>query len=280
MENFWLALQIFFQRIELYAIFKALLLLIAGFTFARVLSNYAHKFLGRYAPGQQTLLLQKTIYFVVLILFCIAGLQELGFRLSVILGSAGIATAAIAIASQTSISNIVSGIFLILEKSFQIGDGIKIGNTSGTITSIDLLSVKILTANNTLIRIPNETLIKSEITNITRFEMRRLEINIDISYKENVKKVKELLLSIAQHNALCLKNPLPRVIIADLNNSGVTLQLLVWALQKEHDELKNQLLEEIKSVFESNEILLPIPAQEVHVAGIDNILSELHKKNR
>jgi small-conductance mechanosensitive channel len=237
------------QQVQFFAFFKSGLLIIAGFLLARLSSNAASKFISRYAAAQQVVLIQKIVYFAILILFLVAGLQQLGFKLSVLLGSAGIATAAIAIASQTSISNIISGLFLIMEKSFKIGDKIQMGNTIGVITSIDLLSVKILTANNTLIRIPNETLIKSEITNITRFESRRLDLSIKIPIEVALNEMKALLLEIAQSNALSLKTPLPSVNIQKIEADGVDVQLSVWVDQKHYENLLDSLYEQIIIAF-------------------------------
>lgn len=240
---------------QLLSVVKTIILVMAGFLIARLASNAAKKLIGRCASSQQAMVFNKIIYFSILILFLVAGLQQLGFKLSVLLGSAGIATAAIAIASQTSISNIISGLFLILEKSFKIGDKIKVSNTSGTVISIDLLSVKILTANNTLIRIPNESLIKSEITNITRFDSRRLDLTLKVSTEENIAKVKTVLLDVAKANPLILKTPLPSISIQELDNNDVYLALCVWTSQKHYDSLPDSLYEEIISSFKANNIL-------------------------
>ncbi|MBA2653495.1 MAG: mechanosensitive ion channel family protein [Gammaproteobacteria bacterium] len=243
-----------FHEAQMLAILKTIILIVSGFLLARITSKASEKLLGRYASSQQAMVFQKIIYFSILILFVVAGLQQLGFKLSVLLGSAGIATAAVAIASQTSISNIISGLFLIMEKSFQIGDRIKVGNTSGIISSIDLLSVKILTANNTLVRIPNELLIKSEITNITRFESRRLDLNLKVSSEENLPQIKALLVEMAKKNPLSLKTPLPSASIVELDGSDVYLQLSTWSAHKNYDALRDSLYADIVTLFHENNI--------------------------
>lgn len=233
------------MHIELVSIVKAIILIIAGLFIANFASKTAVKFGNKYTSASQAALIHKAVYFIVLTLFIIAGLQQLGFKLSVLLGSAGILTAALAFASQTSISNIISGIFLIMEKSFKIGDRIKIGNTSGTVSSIDLLSVKILTANNTLIRIPNETLIKSEITNVTKFENRRLDLTFKISVYDDLSQVKMLLLEAAKKNKLALPSPSPSIAITKIDNNLIWLQLSVWVEQNQYDALSDSLQEGI-----------------------------------
>jgi small-conductance mechanosensitive channel len=244
------------QQANVFSFLKMGALLLAGFYLARLSSNAFYKIISRYVASSQAILLRKLIYFTVFILFVIAALQELGFKLSVLLGSAGIVTAAIAIASQTSISNIISGLFLIMERSFKIGDKIKIGTTTGVITSIDLLSVKILTSTNTLIRIPNEFLIKSEITNVTRFDSRRLDLEIKVAAEQDLDKVKNILLAIAKHNAISLSTPLPSVSIKAIDGGDVTLQFSIWANQKNYDDLSNSLYHSILMAFKENNISL------------------------
>jgi small-conductance mechanosensitive channel len=250
-----------FFWIQAISLFKAAVIMASGFFLARFAGNAARRIINKHASSQQTMLLQKIIYFLVLLLFIVAALQQLGFKLSVLLGSAGILTGAVAIASQTSVSNIVSGIFLILERSFQVGDRIKLGNTQGTVLSVDLLSVKILTAHNTLVRIPNEALIKAEIANLSRFDASRLDIPIIVSAKENMEKVKVTLLEIATQSPLILDSPPPSVAISKMCSQEVELQLSVWSEQKNLDTLSDHLYSHILDTFKSNSSersLLPI----------------------
>ena len=124
-------------------------------------------------------------------MFCVSALRELGFKLSVLLGAAGVLTVAVGFASQTSASNIISGLFLLGERPFSVGDVIRVGSTTGEVLSIDLLSAKLRTFENLFVRIPNETLIKSEVTNLSRLPVRRLDLKIGIAYKEEVGENKE-----------------------------------------------------------------------------------------
>jgi small-conductance mechanosensitive channel len=241
---------------EFFPIIKAVILVIAGFILAPLCSRAAQRLIDRYTSTQHKHLLYKIIYFTVIILFMVCALQQLGFKLSVLLGSAGIITAALAIAAQNSISNIISGLFLIVEKSLQIGDQIKVGTHVGTITAIDLLCVKILTTNNTLIRIPNDTLIKSELTNLTRFESRRLDLTLKVAAKEDIKKVKELLFSTLNQSKQVQKSPLPSIAIHKVDNSGIAFILSVWVSRDNYDHATDNLLEDIIPVLQTNNIQL------------------------
>lgn len=244
------------QQAELFSLIKSVILALLGFYLAKLISNKSAAFISRYASSQQTMILQKSIYFLVLTLFLVTALQQLGFKLSVLLGSAGIATAAVAVASQSSISNIISGLFLILEKSFQIGDKIKVGSTLGIISSIDLLSVKVITPNNTLIRIPNETMLKNEITNLTRFESRRQDLQFTVSSKEKLAPVKSLLMQAALNNEYSLKVPSPTVVIKQIGNGHINLQLSIWVNQENYDVLHDLIFQQVIALAEQKNISL------------------------
>src|SRR5690554_2408270 len=91
-------------------------------------------------------MIRRVFFYLVFLLFAVAALREAGFSLDVVLGAAGILTVAIGFASQTSASNIISGLFVVMEKPFEIGDTIEVDATIGEVVAIDLLSVKLRTA--------------------------------------------------------------------------------------------------------------------------------------
>ncbi len=153
-------------------------------------------------------------------------LDTLDVPLSALLGTAGIATVAVGIASQNSIGNLISGIFLLTEHSFQVGDIIEVGTYIGTVTSVDLLSVKIKTFDGLHLRIPNETLIKSEIITITKNPIRRVPLSIGISYYDDIDTVKDVLFSVADKEPLALKDPAPFFMVSGYGESSINLFLL------------------------------------------------------
>lgn len=228
-----------------YSLIMTIFLFVAGWVLAHVASQAAERVLSHYSSKQHAALIKKIVYFIILILFSVTALQQLGFKLGALLGSAGIATAAIAIASQTTVSNMIGGLFLIMEKSFYLGDRIQIGNTTGTVESIDLLSVKILTDNHVWVRIPNETLIRTELMNLTRSENRRIDFPIKLDKTHDLQNLKSLLIQLAKADTRCLPTPSPTVTVLETTLESVTLQLSVWAKQEDYTPLRNDLYEAI-----------------------------------
>jgi small-conductance mechanosensitive channel len=223
------------------------------------ISKWIRKYTSQKFSPQQGMIFSKLLLYTGLVIIIISALSEFGFKLTHLLGAAGIIGIAVGFASQTSMSNIISGLFLIAEKPFKIDDIITIQNITGVVLSIDILSVKLRTFDNKYVRIPNETIIKSDVTNITRFPIRRLDITIGVAYKEEIPRVREVLLDVAKNNPLCLNEPEPLVIFSEFGNSSLDLLLLVWAVKYDWLRLKNKITEEIKKRFDQEGIEMPFP---------------------
>lgn len=236
---------------------RAAILLIIGYYLARFLAHKSEKFRGEYVSPQHTMLIKKSIYIIVLLLFSMAALQQLNFDLSVLLGSAGIATVAIGFAAKTSISNMISGLFIILEKAFVVGDTICVKGHQGEIMSIDFLSIKIRTSENTMIRLPNEQIISSDVVNLTHFKQRRLDISINISYETDLVAAQKLLVKTATESPYNVQKPEPTVIVDCFGESTVNLKLSVWVNKSDYNTAKDSLQQAIKLAFDQNAIPAP-----------------------
>jgi small-conductance mechanosensitive channel len=207
------------------------------------------------------------VYFGSIIIF-IAVLHQSGYKLTALMGAAGIAGIAIGFASQTSVSNIISGLFLISEKPFAVGDIIQVGTTKGIILSIDLLSVKLRTFDNHLIRIPNEVIIKNEVRNISRFPIRRLDIDLGVAYKEDVEKVRKILLDIAEKEPLCLDEPEPVVRFQNFGDSALEFLYAVWCVRDDFISLKKKIMQDIKERFDEEGIEIPFPHRTLYTGSV------------
>ena len=248
---------------RMWAIGRAALLLFVGFLLAKLLSGAVNRLVRKRTDAQQQLLLRRVIFYPILLLFLAAALHEAGFKLGVLLGAAGVLTVAVGFASQTSASNIISGLFLMAEQPFKVGDLIQVGDTTGEVLSIDLLSVKLRTFNNIFVRVPNETVIKSEVRTLTRFPIRRYDLKLGVAYREDLERVRETLLEVAKRNPLCLEQPAPVVFLDGFGESSIDLQFSVWAERDSYLELKNSILPEIKHAFDQRNIEIPFPQRTI-----------------
>ncbi|EEF79870.1 mechanosensitive ion channel family protein [Methylophaga thiooxydans] len=250
------------------AIVEALMYLLIGFILARMTSRGIRQWSKSRFDIHQQLLMARIASYLVLLVFVVMGLNAIGFNLGVLIGAAGILSVAIGFASQTSASNIISGLFLVAERPFSVGDLIRVGTTTGEVLSIDLLSVKLRTFDNLFVRIPNETLIKSEVTTLTRFPIRRIDLAIGVAYKEDIKRVRAVLEHVAERNPLCLDEPKPIFVFLGFGESSLDMQFSVWVKREKFIDLKNSIHEEIKEAFDLEGIEIPFPHRSLYTGSV------------
>lgn len=243
---------------------RILVLLAAGYPLIRFMEMFARRASAKRLTPQGSMLLGKSIHYGLVLLLVVTLLSQLGFNLTAILGAAGIAGVAIGFASQTSLSNLISGIFLIAERPFEVGDAIQVDSTLGLVHSIDLLSVKLRTFDNRFIRLPNEMLVKSQVINITRFPIRRFDVDIGVAYKENVDHVVRVLADIADKNPFSLDEPAPLILFKGFGDSSLDFLLGVWFEKTDMLNLRNTLMKEIKARFDAEGIEIPFPHRSLY----------------
>lgn len=249
----------FLEPKKLMSLIRIVVLVFLGLPVLYGVSRWLRKYFSEKLSSQQAMIFSKLVLYTGVLIILFSVLNELGFKLTHLLGAAGVVGVAVGFASQTSISNIICGLFLITEKPFEVDDVITVQGNTGVVLSIDILSVKLRTFDNKLIRIPNETIIKSDVTNVTYFPIRRVDLNISIAYKEDIGRIREVLLDVAHRNPLCLNEPEPVVVFSSFGGSSVDLLLLLWAVKKDLISLKNSITEEVKKRFDEEGIEIPFP---------------------
>ncbi len=233
--------------------------IVAGAIILKLLNTLIKRALSKKLNLQTQMLISKAIRTIGIFVISVLVLNKLQVPLSALLGTAGIVTVAVGIASQNSMGNLISGIFLLSEQSFVVGDVIEVGSYIGTVQSVDLLSVKIKTFDGLHLRIPNETLIKSEITTITKNPLRRVPLQIGISYYDDIEKAREVLFNVIRNEPLALKDPEPFFMVSGYGESSINLFLGVWGKTPDFAILKTNLLIAIKKAFDENGIEIPFP---------------------
>lgn len=261
-----LGLSSFFSNETVDKFFRILFILVVGVGSIHLISFMVKRSLYKHVSRQSMMLVSRTIIYTGYTGLVFIVIRELNYDLTALFGAAGVVGIVIGVASQTSIGNIVSGLFLVSEKSFELGDVVRIGDKTGTVYSVDLLSIKIKTYDNVLIRIPNQTVISTELMNITKFPIRRLEFQIGVSYKEDLRKVKTVLENVARNNPLCLEEPEPVIIFKEFGSSSINIIFGVWFEKANYLAVKNSIFMEIKEIFDSEGIEIPFPHVSV-IAG-------------
>lgn len=265
----------FLDQIDLGAIFNAdtltalaRVVIVAAIAFValRVIVTIVRRVLKRRTTAQVTMLVTKTISYAGFAAIVVIALLELGVNLTPLLGAAGIVGLAVGIASQASLSNMISGLFLVSEKPFAVGDVIIAEDTVGIVDSIDLLSVKIRTFDNLFIRLPNEKLAGAKLTNITRYPIRRLDIKLVVPFSVDLARLGEILRGIAARNPLCLQEPAPLYLPDTYLDWGTRVLFGVWFARDDFLAVKSALYAEILATLAAEGIRLAVPRSEVSSA--------------
>lgn len=247
---------------------RATLLGLVGTPVIWVLSRWIRSFVAARYNAQRGLVVSKLVFWPLTLILAVSILRELGFSLAPLLGAAGILGVALGFASQTSVSNIISGFFLLGEEPFKVGDVIEVGGVTGVVLTIDMLSVKIRTFDNKMVRIPNETLVKSQFTNVTRFPIRRVDIPVGVAYKEDLGRIRRVLLDVAAANPHVLMEPEPLVIFNGYGASSIDFTLAVWARRESFLSVKNAISEDVKTRLDAEGIEIPFPHLSLYTGSV------------
>jgi small-conductance mechanosensitive channel len=270
MDEIWQQIVRYATGDVLVSLVRALATLVVGVLVARVVSRGVARIAAKRLEPHHVALTRRGIFWSLIALAGVSVLRELGFDLGVFLGAAGVLTVALGFASQTSASNLISGLFLIIERPFVVGDVIRVDATTGEVLSIDLLSCKLRTFDNLFVRLPNETLVKSQITNLTHFPIRRVDVMVPVAYREEIGRVREVLERVAENNPLSLEEPAPVFIFDGFGDSSVNLQFSVWAERTKYLDLKFTIQQDIQRAFSEEGIEIPFPQRTI-TAGRDGV---------
>ena len=234
----------------------------------RIISVILYRALRKKVKDQVRMLLVKFINYSAIVVVILVVMDHLGVSLSAILGAAGVIGIAVGIASQQSLGSIISGLFLVSENTFEVGDIIRVDGHLGIVISIDLLSIKLRTFDNLFIRVPNDAIISSALTNITKYPIRRLDYNLNVAYKEDLEKVREVLMELAKENPHCLDEPAPLVLFKEFNEYSIDILFGVWFEKSDYLILKNSLFMEIKKRFDREGIEIPFPHRTIYTGSV------------
>jgi small-conductance mechanosensitive channel len=268
LTQLWQDVQSFFASYRLAVILRTLIVIVVGVALSRLISAGIHKVLTRKGMPHRALVYRQLSFYVALAVVVFLVLRSLGVKPAVLLGAAGVLTVALGFASQTSASNIISGLFLLGEKPFEVGDFIKVGETVGQVLAIDMLSAKLRTYDNLFVRVPNETLLKSEITNYTRHPLRRLDIKFGVAYKEDTEKVREVLMKVADQNPLVLDEPKPFFLFLGFGTSSLELQFSVWLTRETYWTVMAPFKRAVRKALADAGIEIPFPHRSLYAGSV------------
>lgn len=248
------------------ALWRSLLVLALAWLLGWLMLNTLRRLGGDRLSAQQSMIASRLIVGVLGVGAALIVLRELKFDLGALLGAAGILTVALGFAARTAAENLISGVFLVIDGSFKVGDMLSVGEVTGQVQSIDLLSVKVRTFDNKVVRIANESLLRSQFTNLSYHPIRRFDLQLSLTYEADINQVREALLNLAQRNPLCLDEPRPTIILQGFQEGMLRVQFSTWTARENFITLGNTIQADVKDAFDRAGIAPSYPQRVMHQA--------------
>jgi len=244
----------------------ATLILLLGIWVARWLSGALDRAFAR--AGMETTLrgfLRNITYAVLLVVVVVAALQSLGVPTSSLLAVLGAAGLAIGLALKDSLSNIASGVMLIVQRPFRAGDYVLAAGVEGTVEQVRVFQTRLRTIDNRAVILPNSLITAAPITNFTANPKRRIDLAVGVGYDDDLRFARETLLEVAGTHAKVLKDPRPEVLVTALAESSVTLELRAWVKTVDLVQTRSDLMEAVRNELMGRGLNIPYPQRDLHV---------------
>ncbi|MDH5721759.1 MAG: mechanosensitive ion channel [Alphaproteobacteria bacterium] len=205
------------------------------------------------------------LYSLALVFVIIAALSQLGIETTSLVAIIAAAGLAIGLSLQDSLSNLASGVMIILFRPFKIGDFVEAGGIAGTVENISIFTTDFKTADNRLIIVPNGKITAGNITNASAKPERRIDLTIGVSYNDDLKKVKDVLAKIVAADERILKDKDVIIAVSELADSSVNLVVRPWVKTEDYWNVRFDLTETIKTTFDTEGISIPFPQRDLHI---------------
>ncbi len=210
-------------------------------------------------------LLVRTVRLIVLVMFLIMALQNLGVELLPLIAGLGVAGAGIALAMQGVLGNVVAGLTIIFTKPFRVGEYISIVGEEGLVADISMFSTVLSHPDLSQVIIPNRKIVGEILHNYGR--IRQIEIGVAVALDTDLDKALAAIDDVLKDNARLLKEPRPVVAVAGVVNAHVNLIVKPWTSVADCAAAAGELRKAIVETFRSRQIVIPAPTHEVRLIG-------------
>ena len=208
--------------------------------------------------------LSKLVYFFVLIVVLIAVLGVFGVQTASLVAVLGAAGLAVGLALQGTLSNFAAGVMLLFFRPFKLGDFIDAAGTTGTVVEIGVFATTLKSPDNVKIVVPNSQVYGATIKNFNGYDTRRVDMEIGISYNDDIPKAIEIIRGIVSSDPRVLAEPESVVAVSNLGDSSVDLVIRPWCAGSDYWALRWDLNQRIKEGLEAAGCSIPYPQTDVH----------------
>lgn len=264
---------------------KAALIALGFYAGWLVLGRVMRESMNRYRMDPSMRQLVENMFSVLVVTFAvITVLAQFGFDVVSIVAGLGIVGIAVGFAAQSTLSNFIAGITLLIERPFRIGDWVTINGQDGKVVKIALRTTWLRTRDNIFTMIPNDSVASSDIVNYSAEGATRVNIPVGIAYKESAQAAREVILPLvkAHPEVLQSEDMEPRVMLSSLGDSSVNLTVQAWIAPDNLDgqpRIMSEILEQVKEALDAAGIEIPFPHLQLFIddaKGLKPVLAPLY----
>ena len=247
-------------------IIAAIVIFFVGRIVANFISNLTKNLMIK-AKVDATLagFVQHLSFMGIMVFVIIAALNKLGVETTSMVAVIGAAGLAVGLALQGSLANFAAGVMLVLFKPFSVGDFINAAGEMGTVKEIQIFNTVLAHPDNRKIVVPNSHITGGSIANFSAIEKRRIDLTFGISYSDDMKTAKDVLLKLVTSDDRVLKDPAPVVAVSELGDSSVNLVCRPWVKPGDYWAVYFDVVEKGKLALEDAGMTIPFPQSDVHL---------------
>jgi small conductance mechanosensitive channel len=245
-------------------------IIVASFLGLLIVAGLVRRFVRRWighVPNISNLLqafIIGVVYWIVLAFGLMAVLSALGVDITPLFALVGGASIILAFAMQDTLSNLASGLMIMIYRPFDEGDFVDVGGVAGTVKTTNIVATTVTTPDNQVIVIPNKNVWGNIITNVTASDTRRVDLVFGISYDDSIPEAVHVLEEVVAAHPLVLKEPEPTIRVNELADSSVNLICRPWVKTEDYWAVYWDLTRYVKEHFDEAGISIPYPQQDVH----------------
>lgn len=244
----------------------ALLIFVLGRWLARRLSSGLDRVMGR-AGVDATLsgFLRNTGYAVMLVLVLVTALTALGVPTTSMFAVLGAAGLAVGLALKDSLSNIASGVMLIVLRPFRAGDHVVAAGQEGVVLEVRVFQTRLRALDHRIVILPNSQITIEPIVNYSTLPLRRIEVAVGVGYGDDLRRARDTLLRAATGEPLVVADPAPVVRVVGMGESSVNLVLHAFAANADFLEARSRVVEAVRDGLQAGGLSIPYPQRDLHV---------------
>lgn len=242
----------------------AAIIMVAGYYVGNWLGRFVERGLARLDLDLSlSHLIVKIVRLLVLVLFLVIALQNLGIQLLPLIAGLGVAGAGVALAMQGILSSMVAGFVIIFTHPFRIGEYISIVGVEGTVEDITLFNTILSHTDASRVVIPNRKIVGEILHNFGH--IRQVDISVNVGYDADLNGVFGTVQEILCANRHVLQEPAPVIQVQTLDRASVTIGVKPWVAVPDYVDAVGEINKQILEVFREREIVIPFPRSDVRI---------------